>query len=484
MSMILYSSMDYPSSWTESWSIALAATQKAVHSPIRIGLTSQEFADLAQVHPNTVIKYARYGAEKFAAKFGSGCRFERCGQAWSFTFSGTIRPAAHIPPIPGLIDSNEFCQIHGIKDITHMNYLTVRGHRWFRARFPGWEFLEIPRYENTPNRGTNTIRWYGQIEILEKQPEDELPYDNLNAHQFSQYQNISRHILKKACQKNDLEAFQSQFPGWSFEKREKGYHFFRSGVEELTLKSFSVRFDISQEKVCALIQAETFSNAYLDWQVVSVPNPQAQRPHYFFRRLVPDANAAEQLKEPCDLSGDSSSELEIKAISGKVSEVSDDWQQALIQARLQIKQLHENLTCPQFARLVGASKEHVLRIAEQGAIAFTAEYGEGCAVVKIPTPNMRWPFRRRYRFWGYVHPAVAAASLGVSLLSEVEFLKQFGQTAQQLATVLETESFADVFPAWGFLEMMDLRTLQPVRVYGSEVELEVVRQACGRRPSL
>jgi hypothetical protein len=282
-----------PSTWSNEWAEALAFAQKNVMF-VRSGLKAAEFATLAGVHPNTVGRYARRGLAQFEAKFGEGCSFERIVQSggeteeWICTFAGPIRASADAPPVPGLIRSWEFCEIHEIKTVKNMDFYTSQGHAWFRDRFPGWDFLEVSRLEDAPKKRTsNIVRWYGTIDILGKQPEAELPEDHVTARQFALLKRTGVGYLVSICRHEGLAKFELKYPGWSFREEGDQFIYFRIGpeVESLKLKQFAERMGVSRSYISSLVQKNSFSEKFPDWEVHSLPVPNSRSMSWSFRPI-------------------------------------------------------------------------------------------------------------------------------------------------------------------------------------------------------
>lgn len=475
-----------PQAWSDEWAEALAFAQKNVMF-VRSGLKAAEFAALAGVHPNTVGKYARKGLAQFQAKFGEGCSFERVVQAggeteeWICTFAASIRLSADAPPIPGLIRSSEFCEIHGIKSIEIMNFYTTRGHAWFRNRFPGWDFLEVSRLGNAFEKGSqNIVRWYGTTDILGEQPEAEIPNDHLTERQFGLLKQIGVRYLSALCRHEGLAKFELKYPGWSFREEGGEFIYFRTGpeVETLKLKQFAERMGVTRSYLYSLIKNNRFSKEFPYWEVHSLPVPNSKSMSWSFRPISTqtfvrkEEEAIEQGIDEFEL--DSSSDSPTVSTIQEVS--SDEWQMALAKARLEMMQFHTGLDINGFASLIGRTHNWVNALAKKGLETFKDACGNYCHFEEIEAPHLPWSFRRMYTFFGYVHPvALIEAMFGLRLFSEAEFASMCSLKPEEVQDLVQRGVFQQECTGWDFLEVENPRDREFIRLYGYLEDIDLVK---------
>jgi hypothetical protein len=261
--------MDKPQGWTAEWQAALANANLEVPC-FRSGLSSYEFAELAGVKAGCVSNYAKQGIEAFKQRFGENCSFEVVGSRKRpfrrlYTFGQVITPSIYESPYPNTISSSEFASLHGLKSGSeHLAKLARRGHKKFRERFPGWDFLQ------TQQAGSSqVVRWYGRIKDIGEQAEEKLPEDNLTLSQFACLKELSEGGVRLAI-KRGLEVFQQQFPGWSFYCHEQTVTFYRLGAElekTFTVNQFAKFIGSSTSRISSLVNRGLLGETFPGWQV-------------------------------------------------------------------------------------------------------------------------------------------------------------------------------------------------------------------------
>lgn len=472
--------MDEPKPWSQDWNEALQAAQNTA-TYVRSGLNSLEFAALARVSVDIPGRYARRGIDAFKAKFGEGCSCELVNRPnppqkeWRFTFSGPLREHPDDAPIPGLIRGPEFCQVCNVRYISSLSRFTRNGHAWFRERFPGWDYLEVPRH------GTkSTIRWYGKLEILGEQPEDALPSDHLTAHQFSLLKGINLGNLKNICRQQGLEKFQLKFPGWSFHENLNALIYFCCGpeVEILNLAQFAQRMNTTPNSVVKWVKQGSFADKFTDWEVKTLSAKGSKIKSWFFSpkvtsqvELINTQNLDQSTNNylvapPVELledAADSPIELVEDVVDSKGWP--SEWQAALTLAQVNLPEFHTTLTAAEFADLVGSNPKKVNAAARKGLQYFKEIFGENCSFQNFPHVR-RLSHRRLFVFYGIVHP-LARKDIGSSLLSESDFSQYVKATLHEVRNYSQQghQAFRKKWPEWEFIEHQSASGLE--RWYGS-----------------
>ncbi|OKH43605.1 hypothetical protein NIES30_24495 [Phormidium tenue NIES-30] len=341
---------------------------------------------------------------------------------------------------------------------------TRNGHAWFRNRFPGWDYLEVPYY------GTKSIiRWYGKLEILGEQPEDTLPSDHLTAHQFSLLKGIGVGYLKKICRQEGLEKFRLKFPGWSFHENLNALTYFRCGpeVEVLKLAQFAQRMNTNPSSVDEWVKKGSFADKFPDWEVQTLPVKGSKSKSWFFSPKV-----TSQIKpiNTQDLNQSTnnpvvSSSIELEEDADDSKGWSSEWQAALTLAQVNLPEFHINLTAAEFADLVGTNPPRVNDAARKGLQYFKERFGENCSFQNFPHVR-RLSHRRLFVFYGTVHP-LARKDIGSSLLSESDFSKYVNTTLHEVRDYSQQghQAFREKWPEWEFVEHQSASGLE--RWYGS-----------------
>lgn len=428
-----------PRDWTEALELA---QRQAQH--VREGLTTTEFAALAGVHPNTVGKVARQGLKAFQERFGPGCFFEKVNcpnsslMQWRLTFTGAILPGVNQPPVPGALRAWEFHERMQLKVTVFSLYgYRWRGHAWFRRRFPGWDFMEVP----VPN-SEQVICWYVPVAVIGEQA-DVLPEDNLTAVQFAQLKGIAAAgHLKKLCRTWGLGRFEATYPGWSFRQEGEAFIFFRTGPElpQFNVNQFARHMGVGSYCVSRALTHHYFEERFPGWRAQNfVPEGLASGSW----RIYPISPQVKTIAGP-----------EQEAVAPRDDGELPPWLGAMIQNHSELVQEIRGIDRVEFARLVGHSPNQVLRIIRRGKAAFKDSFGAGCTVEKVT--SCQQPFRYQFSFLGRVYPA-ALRIPGLRLVAEKQFAMEQGQSlaAVRLARIQGNEMVQATFPGWYWVALAD-----------------------------
>lgn len=434
----------------DEWQQALALAQ-ADALYVREGLSTKEFAAIAGVHPNTVGKYARQGLTRFQAKFGPHCTFAKVPvpystqEQWRLTFVGPIKGSPEEPPVPGALRAKDFAALQQLPLKVLYGYYT-RSHAWFRRRFPGWDYMEVPL-------GVETVRrWYIPIESGGEQA-DHLPEDNLTARQFGIHKGIEGDYVIACCRRNGKAYFEARYPGWSFREDEGVFRYFRTGPEQpcFNFKQFAEHIGRSRSYVMKQVKNGTFPQSFPEWQVQAFLTPGARHQTVMIR---PRSEVESSIALPEVLPD----------VPGFT-----DWQLALVQSYADMVQTYTQLEMRQFCKLTGYSTNTVLKVIRLGAAAFQTRFGEGCSFQKVP--GIHRSFKYEFRLVGRVHPA-ALSIPGMRLLTVKDFADEQNVALADLKALMGRghASVREQFPGWDFWELPHPYKAESVRLFMPIVE--------------
>ena len=424
-----------PPDWNQALELAQA---NAVD--VKEGMTARAFAELIGVHPNTVRKVARQGIEKFKEKFGPGCDFEQGtlsdGRSeWHFTFAGKLNAMADHLPVPGALRTPEFYKHLQLTISWRALYsYHLKGHAWFREKFPGWDFMEVPR------PGTDqVVCWYVPVAVAGEQP-DILPEDELTVAQFAQLKGLRAvSALQNNCYVLGVEWLEKRYPGWSF-RQDKGKRiYFRIGPERVCFnqKEFAAHMAVSPVYVRQCFEAKKFEEEFPGWQVRQFIKPGGKLPTWMISQVPTEPT------EPLTVS-----------VPAAVTETAVDWLDALVRAQSQVVHCYQGLATAEFSRLVNFSAANIRKVIGAGETVFKQKFGDGCSFEKVASP-MR-PFRYQFSFMGRVHP-VALVVPGVRLVTEQDVAQEQGYSLAQLKEIA-ARGHGEVrkcFSGWDFIDLED-----------------------------
>ena len=123
-------------------------------------------------HQGFIYETVKKGLEHFKALFGQHSSFQYLPEVarwerWRFTYYGIVHPLAREGLGVSLMSVADFARYLKVPEAEVKDY-SQQGHQAFREHFAGWEFLEYQVSELFPLE-----RWYGSVESLGEQPEDQ-----------------------------------------------------------------------------------------------------------------------------------------------------------------------------------------------------------------------------------------------------------------------------------------------------------------------